>query len=144
MDKIIDLKLEKIDLILKKIAADPEAEEIKATEINLWKKIQEKAEEGRRTGIGITAEGDMLAALGIRYGSEEGNAFSEKVHKNLALAVYRGSVDTAKERGAFAIYESKREENNPFNQRLKKADKQLYYDMTEYGRRNIALLTIAP
>src|SRR5699024_5546585 len=101
-------------------------------------------EEGRRTGIGITAEGDMLAALGIRYGSKEGNAFSEKVHKNLALSVYRGSVNTAKERGAFAIYDAKREENNPFIQRLKNEDEKLYYEMTEYGRRNIALLTIAP
>lgn len=111
---------------------------------NLWKNIRHKAEEGRRTGIGITAEGDMLAALGIRYGSEEGNAFSEKVHKNLALAVYRGSVMTAKERGPFAIYDSKREENNPFIQRLKEEDEKLYYEMMEYGRRNIALLTIAP
>jgi len=144
MDDIIDLELEKIDGILSKIESDPESDEIKSIEINLWKNIRHKAEEGRRTGIGITAEGDMLAALGIRYGSEEGNAFSEKVHKNLALAVYRGSVDTAKERGAFAIYDSKREENNPFIQRLKKEDEQLYYDMTEYGRRNIALLTIAP
>src|SRR5690625_1048820 len=144
MDDIIDLELEKIDGILNKIESDPESMEIKATEMNLWKNIRHKAEEGRRTGIGITAEGDMLAALGIRYGTEEGNAFSEKIHKNLALAVYRGSVDTAKERGAFAIYDSTREENNPFIQRLKKEDEKLYYDMIEYGRRNIALLTIAP
>ncbi len=144
MDDIIDLELEKVDAILEKIAADPESDEIKSTEINLWKKIRKKAKEGRRTGIGITAEGDMLAALGIRYGTDEGNEFSVKVHQNLALAVYRGSVYTAKERGAFEIYDSKREENNPFIQRLKKADEKLYYEMMEYGRRNIALLTIAP
>lgn len=144
MDDIIDLELEKIDKIIEKIDADPESEEIKSIEKNLWRNIRHKAEEGRRTGIGITAEGDMLAALGIRYGSKEGNAFSEKVHKNLAIAVYRGSVITAKERGAFAIYDSKREENNPFILRLKEADEKLYYEMMEYGRRNIALLTIAP
>lgn len=144
MDDIIDLELEKIDAILEKIESDPEPSEIKATEINLWKNIRKKAKEGRRTGIGITAEGDMLAALGIRYGTKEGNDFSVKVHKNLAIAVYRGSVYTAKERGAFAIYDAKREENNPFIQRLKEADEKLYYEMTEYGRRNIALLTIAP
>src|SRR5699024_3564449 len=144
MDDIIDLELEKIDRILKKIAADPEAEEIKATEINLWKKIQEKTEKGRRTGIGITAEGEMLAALGIRYGTEEGNDFSVTVHKKLALGVYQGSINTAKERGAFEIYDSKREKNNPFIQRIKEADQKLYYEMMEYGRRNIALLTIAP
>lgn len=144
MDDIIDLELEKIDKILNKIASDPESEEIKSIETNLWKNIRKKAQEGRRTGIGITAEGDMLAALGIRYGTDKGNAFSVKVHKNLALAVYRGSVHTAKERGAFAIYDAKREENNPFIQRLKEADEKLYYEMTEYGRRNIALLTIAP
>ncbi len=144
MDDIIDLELEKIDKILAKIESDPESEEIKTIELNLWRNIRKKAQEGRRTGIGITAEGDMLAALGIRYGSEEGNDYSVKVHKALALAVYRGSVDTAKERGAFTIYDAKREENNPFIQRLKAADEKLYYDMTEYGRRNIALLTIAP
>lgn len=144
MDDIIDLELEKINAILEKIESDPESDEIKSTEVNLWKNIRKKAEEGRRTGIGITAEGDMLAALGIRYGTDEGNTFSEEVHKNLALAVYRGSVETAKERGAFAIYDAQREENNPFIQRIKKADEKLYYEMTEYGRRNIALLTIAP
>lgn len=144
MDDIIDLELEKIDAILEKIESDPEPSEIKSTEINLWKNIRKKAKEGRRTGIGITAEGDMLAALGIRYGTQEGNDFSVKVHKNLALAVYRGSVYTAKERGAFAIYDAKREEDNPFIQRLKEADEKLYYEMMEYGRRNIALLTIAP
>lgn len=144
MDDIIDLELEKIDAILDKIARDPESDEIKRTEKNLWEKIKTKAEEGRRTGIGITAEGDMLAALGIRYGSKEGNAFSEEVHRTLALAVYRGSVHTAKERGAFPIYDSDREKENPFILRLKDQDEKLYFDMLEYGRRNIALLTIAP
>lgn len=144
MDDIIDLELEKIDAILEKIDEDPEDEEIKRTEKNLWLNIRKKAEEGRRTGVGITAEGDMLAALGLRYGSKEGSAFSIDVHKNLALAAYRSSVDMAKERGAFAIYDAGREKANPFMLRLKEADPQLYYDMTEYGRRNIALLTIAP
>lgn len=144
MDDIIDLELEKIDAIIEKIESDPESTEIKGTERNLWMNIRKKAEEGRRTGIGITAEGDMLAALGIQYGSKKGNDFSVEVHKTLAIAAYRGSVYTAKERGAFKIYDSKREENNPFIQRLKEADEQLYYEMMEYGRRNIALLTIAP
>lgn len=144
MDDIIDLELEKIDAILEKIDEDPEDEEIKRTEKNLWLNIRKKAEEGRRTGVGITAEGDMLAALGLRYGSKEGSAFSIEVHKNLALAAYRSSVDMAKKRGAFAIYDADREKANPFMLRLKEADPQLYYDMTEYGRRNIALLTIAP
>lgn len=144
MDDIIDLELEKIDVILQKIDADPENEEVKATERNLWVNIQTKAQEGRRTGVGITAEGDMLAALGIQYGSKKGNAFSVEVHKTLALAAYRASVDLAKERGAFKVFDSEREKNNPYIQRLKAADEKLYYDMTEYGRRNIALLTIAP
>ncbi|WP_242132853.1 adenosylcobalamin-dependent ribonucleoside-diphosphate reductase [Aestuariivivens marinum] len=144
MDDIIDLELEKIDNILKKIDQDPESDEVKATERNLWLNIRTKAEEGRRTGIGITAEGDMLAALGIRYGSEAGNAFSLKVHKTLAIAAYRGSVHLAKERGAFGIFDAEREKNNPFIQRLREADDKLYYEMLEYGRRNIALLTIAP
>ena len=144
MDDIIDLELEKIDAILAKINADPEDEEIKRTERNLWTEIRIKAEEGRRTGVGITAEGDMLAALGIRYASEEGTAFSVEVHKTLALAAYRASVEMAAERGAFAIYDSKREENNPFLMRIKDADPALYNDMLEHGRRNIALLTIAP
>ncbi|MDR5590685.1 adenosylcobalamin-dependent ribonucleoside-diphosphate reductase [Christiangramia sp. SM2212] len=144
MDDIIDLELEKIDNILAKIDADPENEEIKAVEKNLWLNIRKKAYEGRRTGIGITAEGDMLAGLGIRYGSKEGIDFSVDIHKNIALAAYRASVDTAKERGAFSIFESEREKNNPFILRLKEADEKLYYDMLEYGRRNIALLTIAP
>ncbi|TDU42712.1 ribonucleoside-diphosphate reductase class II [Gelidibacter sediminis] len=144
MDDIIDLELDKIDNILRKIDEDPEGDEVKATERNLWVNIRTKAEEGRRTGVGITAEGDMLAALGIQYGSKEGNEFSVEVHKTLALAAYRSSVDLAKERGAFAFFDIEREKNNPFIQRLKEADSKLYYDMSEYGRRNIALLTIAP
>jgi len=144
MDDIIDLELEKIDAILHKIDADPELDEIKATERNLWINIKKKAQEGRRTGIGITAEGDMLAALGIQYGSEAGNAFSLEVHKTIAIEAYRGSVHLAKDRGAFLVFDAEREKNNPFIQRLKEADNKLYYDMLEYGRRNIALLTIAP
>ncbi len=144
MDDIIDLELEKVDAIIAKIDADPQADEIKAVERNLWKNIQTKANEGRRTGIGITAEGDMLAALGIKYGSPEGIDFSVEIHKTVALEAYRASVYAAKERGAFAIFDSEREKNNPFILRLKEADEKLYYDMLEYGRRNIALLTIAP
>ena len=144
MDDIIDLELEKIDAILLKIDEDPEDAEVKRVERNLWLNIQTKAKEGRRTGIGITAEGDMLAALGLRYGSDEGNAFAVEIHKTVALEAYRGSVHTAKERGAFSIFNSEREQNNPFILRLKEADAQLYYEMLEYGRRNIALLTIAP
>ena len=144
MDDIIDLELEKIDNILAKIDADPENEEIKSVEKNLWLNIRQKAYEGRRTGIGITAEGDMLAGLGIKYGSKEGIKFSVDIHKKIALAAYRASVDTAKERGAFSIFDSEREKDNPFILRLKEADEKLYYDMLEYGRRNIALLTIAP
>ncbi|AUP80973.1 adenosylcobalamin-dependent ribonucleoside-diphosphate reductase [Flavivirga eckloniae] len=144
MDDIIDLELEKIDVILQKIDEDPEIDEVKATERTLWINIKRKAEEGRRTGIGITAEGDMLAALGIQYGSEEGNAFSLEVHKTIAIETYRASVHLAKERGPFAIFDAELEKNNPFIQRLKEADSKLYYEMLEYGRRNIALLTIAP
>jgi ribonucleoside-diphosphate reductase alpha chain len=144
MDDIIDLELEKIENILFKINEDPELDEIKATERNLWVNIKRKAQEGRRTGIGITAEGDMLAALGIQYGSEAGNAFSLQVHKTIAVEAYRGSVHLAKERGAFLVFDAEREKNNPFIQRLKEADSKLYYEMLEYGRRNIALLTIAP
>ncbi|MGC6430318.1 MAG: adenosylcobalamin-dependent ribonucleoside-diphosphate reductase [Jejuia sp.] len=144
MDDIIDLELEKIDTILKKIEEDPENDEVKSVERNLWLNIRKKAYEGRRTGIGITAEGDMLAAMGLRYGSEEGNAFSVELHKTIALEAYRGSVNLAKERGTFTIYDSDREKDNPFVLRLKEADSQLYYEMLEYGRRNIALLTIAP
>ncbi len=144
MDDIIDLELEKIDIILDKIATDPESDEIKSVEKNLWENIRLKATEGRRTGIGITAEGDMLAALGLRYGSEEAMNFSENIHRSLALEAYRSSVHTARERGAFPIYDTKREEENPFIQRLREEDPELYFEMTEYGRRNIALLTIAP
>lgn len=144
MDDIIDLELEKIDGILQKIAEDPEDEEIKRTERNLWLNIRKKAEEGRRTGLGITAEGDMLAALGLRYGSKEGTAFAVEVHKKLALSAYASSIQLAKERGAFTIFDADREKNNPLMLRLKKADPALYADMLTYGRRNIALLTIAP
>lgn len=144
MDDIIDLELEKIDDILAKIDADPESEEIKGVEKNLWLNIRKKAYEGRRTGIGITAEGDMLAALGISYGSEQGIEFSVEVHKTLAIEAYRASVFAAKERGAFSVYDSQKEKDNPFIQRLKEADEKLYFEMLEYGRRNIALLTIAP
>lgn len=144
MDDIIDLELEKIEQILAKIANDPEPEAVKATERDLWLKIREKCLQGRRTGIGITAEGDMLAALGIRYGSDESLDFCENLHRTLALAAYRGSVNLARERGPFPLYDSHREERNPFVQRLREADPDLYADMTRYGRRNIALLTIAP
>jgi ribonucleoside-diphosphate reductase alpha chain len=144
MDDIIDLELEKIDTILHKISSDPESEEIKGTEHRLWENIRNKAIEGRRTGIGITAEGDMLAALGIQYGSEAGNDFAVRIHKTMALEAYRASVRTAKERGPFPIYNSDWEKDNPFIQRLREEDEKLYYEMLEYGRRNIALLTIAP
>ena len=144
MDDIIDLELEKIDAILAKIDSDPESDEVKFTERNLWLKIRAKAEEGRRTGVGITAEGDMLAALGIRYGSQKGNEFSELIHKIIAIEAYRSSVVMAKERGAFPIFDSEREKNNPLIQRLKAADPDLYDQMFKHGRRNIALLTIAP
>jgi ribonucleoside-diphosphate reductase alpha chain len=144
MDDIIDLELEKIDAILSKIHADPEEPEIKRVERRMWEQIRVKTEEGRRTGIGITAEGDMLAALGIRYGSDDGVDFSVEVQKTLALEAYRGSVNLARERGAFAIYDSSLERGNPFIERLKKEDETLYRDIQRYGRRNIALLTIAP
>ncbi len=144
MDDIIDLELEKIDGILNKINEDPETEEVKLVEKNLWMNIRKKAEEGRRTGVGITAEGDMLAALNLRYGSENAVDFSIEVHKNLALAAYRSSVDMAVERGAFPIFDFNKEENNPFINRLFEADPTLAEDMKKNGRRNIALLTIAP
>jgi len=144
MDDIIDLELEKIDAILEKIANDPEDEEIKAVERNLWLKIRRKTIEGRRTGIGITAEGDMLAALYLRYGSDDAIDFAVEVHKSLAVEAYRSSVYTAKERGAFPIYNAQREKDNPFINRIKAEDEELYKEMTTYGRRNIALLTIAP
>ena len=144
MDDIIDLELEKVNAILHKIESDPESEEVKKVEHNLWLNIKKKAEEGRRTGIGITAEGDMLDALGIKYGSKKGNEFSVEIHKTIAIEAYRASVYAAKERGAFPIFDSEREKENPFILRLKEADEKLYYDMLEHGRRNIALLTIAP
>ena len=144
MDDIIDLESEKIELILKKIESDPESMEIKQPEHYLWEKIQRKTLMGRRTGVGITAEGDMLAALNLRYGTEEATDFAEKVQRTLALAAYRSSVNMAKERGAFEIYDAKREEKNPFINRIKEADPSLYEDMVKYGRRNIACLTIAP
>ncbi len=144
MDDIIDLELEKIDRILDKINSDPEDENIKQTELELWQKIKEKSASGRRTGVGITAEGDMLAALGLRYGTEEAIDFAEKVHQTIALEAYRSSVNMAKERGAFQIFDAEREKNNPFINRLKALDGALYEDMKRYGRRNIACLTIAP
>ncbi len=144
MDDIIDLELEKIDRILEKIENDPEPQEIKNTEYRLWQKIRKTCEEGRRTGVGITAEGDMLAALGFRYGSDEALEFSVKVHRTLAINAYRSSVTMAKERGHFKIYDAVREAKNPFINRLCEADPELYEDMIRYGRRNIALLTIAP
>ena len=144
MDDIIDLEVEKIEKILTKVNSDPEAESIKRTERELWEKIMAKTTQGRRTGVGTTAEGDMLAAMGLRYGTPEATAFSVEVHKTLALAAYRSSVMMAKERGAFKVYDAKREENNPYIQRIKEADPELYELMVQYGRRNIACLTIAP
>jgi ribonucleoside-diphosphate reductase alpha chain len=144
MDDIIDLELEKIDAILDKINDDPEDDEIKLTERRLWDNIRKKAKEGRRTGIGITAEGDMLAAIGLRYGSENATDFSEEIHKTITLEAYRSSVHMAKERGQFKIYEEEREKNNPLIKRIREADPELYAQMAKYGRRNIALLTIAP
>jgi ribonucleoside-diphosphate reductase alpha chain len=144
MDDIIDLELEKIDAIIQKIDADPESAEVKRVERELWHNIQRKAKDGRRTGVGITAEGDMLAALGLRYGSDQSIDFSVEVHKTLAIEAYRSSVKMAKERGAFAIYNTQKEKDNPFILRIKNADPKLYDEMDQYGRRNIALLTIAP
>jgi len=144
MDDIIDLESEKIEKILEKIDSDPESMEVKETERHLWEKIQKKTLQGRRTGVGITAEGDMIAALGLRYGTDEATECAEEIQKALALEAYRSSVMMAKERGAFEIYDSKREEKNPFINRLREADPGLYEDMLKYGRRNIACLTIAP
>lgn len=144
MDDIIDLEMEKIDKILLKIASDPEDDSIKRTERELWEKIMKKTVQGRRTGVGTTAEGDMLAAMGLTYGTQEATDFSVEVHKNLALAAYRSSVQMAKERGAFKVYDAKREENNPYIQRIREADPALYDEMIKVGRRNIACLTIAP
>ena len=144
MDDIIDLELEKIDAIMAKIESDPENEEVKGAEKRLWEKIYRKSSMGRRTGVGITAEGDMLAAMGLRYGTEEATALAEEIHKTLAIAVYSSSVNLAKERGAFEVYNTEREAANPFINRLKEACPILYEDMQLYGRRNIACLTIAP
>lgn len=144
MDDIIDLETEKIDKILEKIDADPETDEVRWPERHLWEKIRTKTLQGRRTGVGITAEGDMIAAMGLRYGTEEATAFAEEVHRTLALAAYRSSVEMAKERGAFEIFDFEREKNNPFINRLAEADPQLLKDMEKYGRRNIACLTVAP
>ena len=144
MDDIIDLEQEKIDAILNKIANDPQSDEVKYTERHLWEKIKHKTAQGRRTGVGITAEGDMLAALGLRYGTEEATEMAVKVQQTLALSAYASSVNMAKERGAFPVYDAKREENNPFVLRIKEHDGALYDDMVKYGRRNIACLTIAP
>jgi ribonucleoside-diphosphate reductase alpha chain len=144
MDDIIDLELEKIDAIIDKINRDPEDPELKRVERKLWDNIRVKAEEGRRTGIGITAEGDMLAALGLRYGSDDAIDFSVEVQKTLAIEAYRSSVEVARERGPFTIYNAHLEKDNPFILRLKAEDEQMYSDMVKYGRRNIALLTIAP
>lgn len=144
MDDIIDLEQEKIDAILNKVANDPQSDEVKYTERHLWEKIKHKTAHGRRTGVGITAEGDMLAALGLRYGTEEATEMAVKVQQTLALSAYASSVNMAKERGAFPVYDAKREENNPFVLRIKEHDAALYDDMVKYGRRNIACLTIAP
>ncbi len=144
MDDIIDLELEKIDKILDKVNSDPEEAEIKRTERMLWEKIKTKSIQGRRTGVGTTAEGDMLAALGLRYGTDKATDFSEEIHKIITLEAYRSSVLMAKERGSFPIFDSKREEKNPYINRIKDADPKLYEDMVKYGRRNIACLTIAP
>ena len=144
MDDIIDLELEKIEAIQQKIDSDPESDEVKGAEKMLWEKIYRKSSMGRRTGVGITAEGDMLAAMGLRYGSEEATAFSEEIHKTLAIAAYSSSVNLAKERGAFEIFDINREAANPFINRLKEACPELYENMKKYGRRNIACLTIAP
>lgn len=144
MDDIIDLEIEKIEAIMEKIESDPESEEVKGAERTLWQKIMDKSTMGRRTGVGITAEGDMLAAMGLRYGTDEATDFSEKVHRTIAIEAYRSSVQMAKERGAFKVYDSAREKNNPFINRLKDADPALYEEMQQYGRRNIACLTIAP
>ena len=144
MDDIVDLEMEKIDLIMGKIGNDPQSKEIKSTEYHLWEKIKRKSGMGRRTGVGITAEGDMLAALGLRYGTQKATNFSVDVHKTLTLNAYRSSVTMAEERGAFEIYNADREKNNPFVRRIKEADPALYNDMVKFGRRNIACLTIAP
>ena len=144
MDDIVDMEMEKIDKIIEKVKSDPQADVVKETELHLWQKIKRKSAMGRRTGVGITAECDMLAAMNLRYGTQEATDFSVEVHKTLALAAYRSSVVMAKERGAFEVYDSEREKNNPFINRIREAEPELYADMLKYGRRNIACLTIAP
>lgn len=144
MDDIVDLELEKIDKIMEKINNDPQTMEVKGAEYHLWEKIKDKSGKGRRTGVGITAEGDMLAAMGLRYGTQDATDFSVEVHKTLALSAYRSSVEMARERGAFSVFDASREKNNPFLLRIKEVDPQLYDDIMTYGRRNIACLTIAP
>ncbi len=144
MDDIIDLETEKIEKILEKIDDDPETNEVRGPERHLWEKIRKKTLQGRRTGVGITAEGDMIAAMGLRYGTEEATGFAEEVHRTLAIAAYRSSVEMAKERGAFEIFDFEREKGNPFINRLAEVDPQLLKDMKKYGRRNIACLTVAP
>ena len=144
MDDIVDLEMEKIDLILEKVQSDPQADDVKLTERHLWEKIKYKSGLGRRTGVGITAEGDMLAAMGLRYGTQEATDFAVEVQKTLCLNAYRSSVTMAQERGAFEIYDAEKEKNNPFILRIKDADPALYENMVKYGRRNIACLTIAP
>ena len=144
MDDIIDLELEKVDLIIEKIESDPEDIDVRQVEISLWKKIKDMALKGRRTGLGITAEGDMLAALGLRYGSDKALKFAVEVHKTLAVEAYRASVMMARDRGAFGVFDAEKERENPMIQRLRNADSSLYEDMLKYGRRNIAMLTIAP
>jgi len=144
MDDIIDLELEKIDLIINKIASDPEDKDIRKVELDLWHKIKDMALKGRRTGLGITAEGDMLAALGLRYGSNKALDFATKVHQTLAVEAYRESVNMARVRGPFTVFNAEKEKNNPMINRLKEADASLYEEMVKYGRRNIAMLTIAP
>lgn len=144
MDDLIELELEKIDRILWKINNDPESDEIKSVERNLWEKIKEKCELGRRTGLGITAEGDMLAALGIKYGTEEANDFSDILHMKHKHAAYEASCEMAQERGSFPLWDKEREKNNPFLLRIREEDPKLYNDLVEHGRRNIALLTVAP
>ena len=144
MDDIIDLELEKIDLIIEKIASDPEDQDVRKVELDLWHKIKDMALKGRRTGLGITAEGDMLAALGLRYGSNKALDFATKVHQTLAVEAYRESVNMARVRGAFTVFNAEKEKNNPMINRLKDADASLYEEMVKYGRRNIAMLTIAP
>ena len=144
MDDIIDLELEKIDIIYNKIKHDPEDLDIRRVELSLWEKIREKALKGRRTGLGITAEGDMLAALGLTYGTDEAIAFAVEVQKTLAVEAYRASVKMARERGAFPMYDNLKEEGNPMIERIREADPALYEEMTQVGRRNIAMLTIAP